>query len=422
MKLSRVLVIVGILSLLAIIFGTLVGGVAAQEVVATNQGPEVIIAPSSLERLSWGAILAGAIIAIILQLALNLLGIGIGFTSITPADGDSPEAGRFAVSAAVWIGVSVLISLAVGGWIAGRFAGIPDRTDGLLHGLITWGVVMLFTLFILTSSIGRLISGMGHLIGQGLNLVGSVTGSVASGVASVAGNVAKGAANVAGSAASTVASTAQDVAQNAADQSPEVADALERFNLSTEGIQQEALNLLRSAGIQPEQVQQTAQDAAGDVQEAVKQAVQNPGQAEQTLSLALRRAFRRGQGVVQQADRDSLMRILQDRGVSEEDARRTVEGWEANFNSAREEVERAREQVSDRLEQLQEEARVRAEQARVEAERVAREATQTAAQALSRLALAIFAAIIVGALAGSLGGALGAPDNVQTVQVDTSGE
>jgi hypothetical protein len=29
-----------------------------------------------------------------------------------------------------------LISLFIGGWLAARFAGIPDNIDGLLHGLM----------------------------------------------------------------------------------------------------------------------------------------------------------------------------------------------------------------------------------------------------------------------------------------------
>ena len=66
--------------LTAIIVFTLSGVVSAQDV-----NPEVVVsAPQELVRLSWGAVFAGSVIALIMQLALNLLGISIGMMSINP--------------------------------------------------------------------------------------------------------------------------------------------------------------------------------------------------------------------------------------------------------------------------------------------------------------------------------------------------
>src|SRR4029078_11237707 len=56
--------------------------------------------------------------------------------------------------AAIWLVVSSLISLFIGGYIAARFAG---RFNGWLHGLITWGTPTPLTLVLLTTAAGQLI-------------------------------------------------------------------------------------------------------------------------------------------------------------------------------------------------------------------------------------------------------------------------
>ncbi|RZK92450.1 MAG: hypothetical protein EOO62_33135, partial [Hymenobacter sp.] len=111
------------------------------------------------QRISWGAILAGAVLALVLQLALSLLGLGIGLGTIDPLTEQKPVAG-IGIGAAIWWVVSMLILLCLGASVASRLAGMPRPTDGMLHGLLTWSVVTLLTFYLLTTAVGRIIGGV----------------------------------------------------------------------------------------------------------------------------------------------------------------------------------------------------------------------------------------------------------------------
>src|SRR5678816_126993 len=77
----------------------------------------------ALRRVSWGAVFGGVVIALITQLLLSMLGIGIGVATIEPISGDTPTAAAFSISAAVWWTVSGIVSAYVGGWVAARLSG-----------------------------------------------------------------------------------------------------------------------------------------------------------------------------------------------------------------------------------------------------------------------------------------------------------
>lgn len=121
--------------------------------------------PTHLSHISWGSILAGVAVALSLQLLLNLLGIGVGASTINPKQGDTPGSG-LAIGAGIWFAISALISLFCGGWAAGRLAGHPDNKDGMLHGFTTWSLTTILTLVMLTSAIGGLIGGSASLLGK----------------------------------------------------------------------------------------------------------------------------------------------------------------------------------------------------------------------------------------------------------------
>ena len=68
-------------SLVALYLFLVAGSVYAQ---GGSRNPEVAVLPSTLERISWGGIIAGTILAIVIQLAGNLLAIGLGVSRINP--------------------------------------------------------------------------------------------------------------------------------------------------------------------------------------------------------------------------------------------------------------------------------------------------------------------------------------------------
>ncbi len=120
-------------------------------------GSNVAIANvASRHRISWGAVFGGSVLAGVISLCLNLLGAGIGVASLDPAEGPGTGMG---IGAGIWLVVSSLIALFVGGWAASRLAGSLRRADGVLHGLITWGFVTLMLTFLFSSAVGRLAGG-----------------------------------------------------------------------------------------------------------------------------------------------------------------------------------------------------------------------------------------------------------------------
>src|SRR5205809_8027832 len=105
-------------------------------------------------RISWGAIFAGAIIALATQLVLTLIGTAVGLATLNPATGQNPTGTTFGIGAAVWLVISSLVSLFLGGYVAGRLGG---TFNGWLHGLATWATVTMLTILLLTTAAGGLI-------------------------------------------------------------------------------------------------------------------------------------------------------------------------------------------------------------------------------------------------------------------------
>ncbi len=111
-------------------------------------------------RVSWGAILAGAMTALSTLLILSLIGVGIGLSTLEPATGESPSGTTIGIGAVIWWIVSSLASLFVGGYVAGRLAG---NFNGWMHGLVTWSTVSLLTVLLLSSAVGRIFAGASGL-------------------------------------------------------------------------------------------------------------------------------------------------------------------------------------------------------------------------------------------------------------------
>ncbi len=122
-----------------------------------------------IKRISWGAIIAGVVVALVVQIALSVLGLAVGASKIEPLTQENPFSGM-GTGAGIWFGISTLIALFCGGSVAGRLAGVPRSTDGLLHGLLTWGVTTLLTLYLLTTAVGGFISGAAGMLSQGIQL------------------------------------------------------------------------------------------------------------------------------------------------------------------------------------------------------------------------------------------------------------
>ncbi|MDB5826036.1 MAG: hypothetical protein JWQ73_256 [Variovorax sp.] len=129
------------------------------------QTPPRVARSTAWRRVSWGAIIAGVVIAMVLQLVLSLLGASLGLSTVDPASSGSPERATFAVAAGAWWVASSALALFAGGWVAAHLAGAPDKTDASLHGLLTWGLATVVMAAVAMSVVGSVVAGGGKLLG-----------------------------------------------------------------------------------------------------------------------------------------------------------------------------------------------------------------------------------------------------------------
>ncbi len=131
-------------------------------------------------RISWAAIFGGVVLVVVVQLLLATLGAGIGLGTVHVNAGTTPDASSLGMGVGIWWIASSCIALFVGGYVAAWLAGIELRFDGMLHGLIAWGIATLLTVYLLTSAIGGIIGG-------GLSMLGGVASTAGHGIAAAAG-------------------------------------------------------------------------------------------------------------------------------------------------------------------------------------------------------------------------------------------
>ena len=262
-------------------------------------GPAVLAdAPadrSSVRRISWGAVLAGVIITLAIQLLLSLLGIGIGASTIDPLHGESPAAESLGIGAGIWWLVSALIAVFAGGWVAGRLAGVPVRTDGMLHGLVAWGLATLLMLYLLTTTISGLIGGAFGMVGSALQ--------------------------TAGQAATATAQTAQ--------QTPQGRSAVGE-------LQGEIQQFLNQYSPQMSQASQQIQQATQDEQ----------------VRRVLERAVTAGPDALTPADREAAVSALeQHAGMSRPDAEQRLNEWIQTYREAQQKAAQVGEQTAEAVSQ-----------------------------------------------------------------------
>lgn len=317
----------------------------------------------TFKRISWGAVFAGVVIALVTMLLLNMLGLGIGAGAINPNQ-ENPFAG-IGTGAIVWWIVSLLISMFVGGWVSGRLAGIPRTQDSVLHGLLSYAVFTLFSVFLLTSAVGSVISGVGSVISTTLSVAAKGVEKAAPAVA----NVVQG-----------------QLAQNGVD-------------LGT--LKQDARDLLRDTGkpeLQPENMRQQGSVAGNNAQKSMKQAAENPGQAGDIADSLVDRLFNRGQNIASAADRDAVVNVIMKRtGKSREEANQIVDRWENTFNQVK----------------------VKADSLKQEAGQKARVVGNDVASAISKASIFGFIGLVLSAAAAGFGGKVGEPHDTAPAEIPT---
>ncbi|OOC49183.1 MULTISPECIES: hypothetical protein [Thioalkalivibrio] len=108
---------------------------------------------------SWGAVIAGAVVATALSLSFLLLGTGLGFSAVSPWAGEGVSAEGIGFASIVWLILVHIIAGAMGGYLAGRLRTqwTDLHTDEVFfrdtaHGFLVWALSVVVTAALLVSA------------------------------------------------------------------------------------------------------------------------------------------------------------------------------------------------------------------------------------------------------------------------------
>jgi len=320
------------------------------------------------KRISWGSIIAGVITVLAVSLLLTTLGASLGFSLLSPTQDDIVNGADKAVM--IWTVIALIISLAAGGFIAGRLAG----ADGLIHGFLIWGTTLIVATVLGFSAVGGLIK-----------LTGSAVGSLASG-------------------AGTVVSGAGKAVANTADFGQDLFDKLGvNTKIDTSNPDQEVVNALKKSNIpalQPDYLQNQLQQASNDVIDAGKAIATHPDNSDQIISQLTDKLKSRTNTISQSVNRDDVKRALSENtSLTPQQADQAVD----NFIQAR---DKAVQQANQSIDQLQ----TKVDQAKAQYAQFKQEAKQkadAAAKAAAKVSLWSFVALLLGAIISSVAGLWG---------------
>lgn len=105
------------------------------------------------DRVHWGPIIAGLVIAISSQLLLSALGAAMGFSNIAGSGSPRSDSGDVAQAVGVWTIISLFISLFIGGWITARACGSINRSTAALNGAILWATTLALSSWLVASGV-----------------------------------------------------------------------------------------------------------------------------------------------------------------------------------------------------------------------------------------------------------------------------
>lgn len=130
----------------------------------TDTGVQTIEDANS--AVSWKAIFAGATGSIAVTMILVAFGVGVGFTVISPWNGQGVSATTFTVAAGVYLFVVAMLSSTIGGYLAGRLRSRWHSVNeheryfrDSAHGLVVWAVATIVTAAVLGGAVSGLVGG-----------------------------------------------------------------------------------------------------------------------------------------------------------------------------------------------------------------------------------------------------------------------
>ncbi len=127
------------------------------------------------DRVRWGPILSGLVVALATQLILSALFGAIGADTVAGSGRPRTISGDVAGNVGIWSVVGLLISLFTGGWVTARGCGPMNRSTALLNGAILWATTLALSAWLLASGVS---GAFGLATAAASNAAGAVTDQV----------------------------------------------------------------------------------------------------------------------------------------------------------------------------------------------------------------------------------------------------
>lgn len=139
-------------------------------------------------RVRWGPLAAALVVSLAAQILLTVFGLAVGLSSFdVRAEGQGVSIGT-----GVWTGISLLVSIGIGGFLAARLSSISLRSDGIYNGIVLWGVTWLMFAWLATSAMAALLGGVFNVFGATMQGIGTAATAVATRTADGSVNVSTG--------------------------------------------------------------------------------------------------------------------------------------------------------------------------------------------------------------------------------------
>lgn len=223
-------------------------------------------------KISWGAIIAGAISFAAVFTVLNLLVAALGLGIFSP-NNQNPLS-SMGVGVAIATVIILVISFVVSGFIAGAFS----KGQSLLHGFMSWALSILLMFSLVTT-----------IIAQALGLAGQAAGTVAS---------------TAGDVAGSAVSTAGDATDNALSS---VADSI--TGVDTNKLEEDINNALSETDVkelQPGYLKGALDESKDEILTAGRELLTNPENKDEILSNLSTSLEERAQNITDSVDKETI--------------------------------------------------------------------------------------------------------------------
>lgn len=262
----------------------------------------------SKAAISWGSVFAGTLTSLALSILFSFLVAGLGLSAVN-MQSHNPLSGVGTIFN-TFSALSVILSLAGGGFIAGRLA----QKSGLIHGFLNWALMSLLTallsLYAITSTL--------QMAGSAISTAASAGGQAFDGISNAFQNSSQGPASMWSSIFDS----------NTID--GKIKEAQETIKSS--------LNNTDIKALHTDNLQRAYNNASADVKTALERLKQKPGDFKNIAQDLLSKLKMRTDSIAQDINRDDVVKELESKGFSHQDAENAADSAISTYTGVRDDI------------------------------------------------------------------------------------